>query len=123
MIADTDLTAPVIQHDPPTHEFRSGESANIQATITDNTELKEVTLFYRTMGKEEYSSINMERLQPGTYAVSIPKDDIAEPGVEYYIQAADQAGNISLRGFSFSPLTLVVAPALPEKKGERGSLH
>lgn len=117
LIADTDLTAPTIQHEPPAQTFRSGESVNIQATIVDNTEIKETTLFYRTIGTDEYSSTNMERLPKGTFSVSIPKDDIAEPGLEYYIQAADQAGNIALRGFSFSPLTLTVTPVTPEIKG------
>lgn len=112
----SDLTAPVIQHEPPTQAFRSGESVNIQATITDNSEIKEATLFYRPIGNDEYSSINMEKQPQGDYSVSIPKDDITEPGIEYYIQAADQAGNIALRGFSFSPLTLTVTPATPDKK-------
>ncbi|TAK00891.1 MAG: hypothetical protein EPO39_15175 [Candidatus Manganitrophaceae bacterium] len=115
--ANTDLTAPIIQHEPPTRSFRSGDSVTIQATITDNAEVKEATLFYRTIGTEAYSSINMERLQQGTFSTSIPTQDIAEPGVEYYIQASDKAGNIALRGFSFSPLTVTVTPALPEKKG------
>jgi hypothetical protein len=112
---EADLTAPVIKHAPPTRAFRSGESVTIQATITDNGELKEATLFYREMGKEEYSSINMERLPQGIFSVSIPREDIAEPGIEYYIEAADQAGNVALRGFSFSPLTLTVTPALSDE--------
>ena len=111
-----DLTAPVINHDPPVRSFRSGESLSIQATITDNSEIKEAILFYRTMGKEEYSSINMEKQPEGVYAASIPTEEIAEPGVEYYIQASDPAGNIALRGFSFSPLTVTVIPVLPDKK-------
>jgi hypothetical protein len=112
-----DLTAPIINHDAPNQSFRSGDPVSIQATITDDAGIKEVTLFYRTMGKAEYSSINMERQQE-TYSASIPKEDAAEPGVEYYIQASDQAGNIALRGFSFSPLTVTVTPAAPEKKSD-----
>ena len=36
-----------------------------------------------------------------------------EPGVEYYIQAEDKAGNIAQRGFAFSPLMVEVSPFLP----------
>jgi hypothetical protein len=113
-----DLTAPVIRHDPPARSFRSGESLTIRATITDNAEIKEATLYYRTMGKDDYSSLSMERQAEGSYTAAIPTEEIAEPGVEYYIQAADQAGNIALRGFSFSPLTVTVTPAAPGKKGD-----
>jgi hypothetical protein len=111
-----DLAAPIISHEPPSQSLRSGEPLTVQATITDNTEIKEATLFYRTMGKEEYSSINMERKPQGSYSASIPTEEVAEPGVEYYIQASDQAGNIALRGFSFSPLTVTVTSPVPEKK-------
>ena len=32
------------------------------------------------------------------------------PGIEYYIQATDQAGNTILHGHTFSLLTLTVSP-------------
>ena len=45
------------------------------------------------------------------YQAVIAPDEVKEPGIEYYIQAKDQAGNASLKGFAFSPMkVLVVRP-------------
>jgi hypothetical protein len=84
----------------------------IEATVTDNIEVKEVTLYYRVMGNNEYFSIHMAPLMGDTYSATIPSADVLEPGLEYYIQASDKTGNIVLRGFSFSPLSVSVAPVL-----------
>lgn len=112
--------APVIRHEPPTRAFRSGESVTIQATVTSKRPITEVTLFWRVIGEEKYSSINMERLQQkqDIYSAVIPGIDIMDPGIEYYIQVSDESGNVALRGLSFSPLTIMVTAAPPEEKTE-----
>lgn len=110
MPANSDLVAPSIQHDPPTEKIAPGEPVSIQATVTDNNTIKEVLLFYRVQGEDEYLSINMQPKGPTSYTTLIPKEEIRAPGLEYYIQASDQAGNVALRGFSFSPLSVAVAP-------------
>ncbi len=42
------------------------------------------------------------------YSVTLGHDEMIAPGIEYYIQAADFAGNTLLHGYSFSPLTVSV---------------
>ncbi|MCP4406926.1 MAG: hypothetical protein GY807_04045, partial [Gammaproteobacteria bacterium] len=51
----------------------------------------------------------------GIYTTTIPSEDMLAPGIEYYIQAADTAGNTVLRGFDFSPLIILVgSPGLED---------
>ena len=118
---DIDLMAPTIQHEPPAQASPAEEKLLIEATITDNVAVEETTLFYRPLGYPEYSSINMELIANHLYSAAIPREEVQEPGIEYYIQASDEAGNMVMRGFSFSPLIVTVTPALPgveEKKDQ-----
>lgn len=109
---DSDRTPPIVKHEPQVATAPSGSTLVIEATVTDNIVVKEVTLYYRVMGNNEYFSIHMSPLMGDTYSATIPSADVLEPGLEYYIQASDKAGNIVLRGFSFSPLSVSVAPVL-----------
>ncbi|VAX33249.1 hypothetical protein MNBD_NITROSPIRAE01-847 [hydrothermal vent metagenome] len=112
---DTDIFAPLIRHQPLEEALQSGGAYKIEARVSDNIGVTEVILYYRTHGNEPYSSINMESIWQGDYSAVIPKEDIAEPGLEYYIQASDKAGNISQRAFPFSPLTIDVLVAPKDK--------
>ena len=121
---DSDRTPPVIQHQPQDRSAPSGNPLLIEATVTDNAAVSEVTLYYRVMGNVEYFNFSMKQTKGDLYSATIPAEDVIEPGMEYYIQAADKAGNVVLRGFSFSPLVVTVAPVLfpvqpVEKKEEK----
>ncbi|MCG6971335.1 MAG: hypothetical protein LJE85_16335 [Gammaproteobacteria bacterium] len=111
-----DLVAPEVSHEVIPDSLEAGSSVQIKATVTDNVGVKSVTLFYRTKGEEEYKRITMNRIgESNEYAVTLGKQDLVEPGIEYYIQAMDLAGNSLLHGYSFSPLAVnVVAPAVPK---------
>jgi hypothetical protein len=111
-----DLIAPEVSHEVIPGTLEAGSSLQIKATVTDNVGVKSVTLFYRTKGEEEYKRIAMNRIgDTNEYAVTLGKKDLVEPGIEYYIQAMDLAGNSLLHGYSFSPLAVnVVAPAAPK---------
>jgi hypothetical protein len=115
---DGDRVAPVLQYEPPTGTSPTGQPLKIDATITDNTEVLEAILFYRPLGASEYTSLPMDSLGQGRYRATIPGTGVVEPGVEYYIQASDRAGNMVMRGFAFSPLIVTVAPVLPGKELE-----
>lgn len=110
-----DLVAPEVSHEVIPSALEAGSSLQIKATVTDNVGVKSVTLFYRTKGEEEYKRISMNRIgETNEYAVTLGKSDLVEPGIEYYIQAMDLAGNSLLHGYSFSPLAVnVVAPTAP----------
>jgi len=111
-----DLVAPEVSHEVISDSLEAGSSIQIKATVTDNVGVKAVTLFYRTTGTEEYRRVSMNRLgDTDEYAVTLGKTELIEPGIEYYIQAMDLAGNSLLHGYSFSPLKVsVIAPATPK---------
>ena len=113
-----DLVAPEVSHEVIADSLEAGSSVQIKATVTDNVGVKSVTLFYRTKGEEDYKRISMNRIgETNEYAVTLGKQDLVEPGIEYYIQAMDLAGNSLLHGYSFSPLAVnVVAPVAPTAK-------
>jgi hypothetical protein len=110
-----DLIAPEVSHEVIQDTLEAGSSVQIKAKVTDNVGVKSVTLFYRAKGTEEYKRVSMNRIgETDNYAVTLGKSDLVEPGIEYYIQAMDLAGNSLLHGYSFSPLAVnVVAPAKP----------
>jgi hypothetical protein len=104
-----DLVAPEIDSPPVTEKFSLGERPTIRATVTDNVGVKSVTIFYRDKGETEFQRKEMAR-ESGTDEYSVTLPEIMAPGVEYYIQATDQAGNSLLHGHTFAPLTLNVVP-------------
>lgn len=110
-----DLVAPEVSHQVISDNLEAGSSVQLKARVTDNVGVKSVTLFYRTKGTEEYNRTIMNRVgESDDYAVTLGKDALVEPGIEYYIQAMDLAGNTLLHGYSFSPLSVNVIPgALP----------
>lgn len=108
-----DPIAPVVVHEPAAEGTAAGEPLAISATVTDNVGVSTVTLFYRAVGEESYKRVQMRRI--GTtdmYMATVAADEVREPGVEYYIQASDTAGNSLLHGYSFSPLRVGVAAAM-----------
>src|SRR3989338_11030685 len=119
--SDSDRLPPVIQHQPSDQAAATGKPMIIKATITDNVSIKEAALYYRPMGNVEYFNLTMKKEENNVYSATIPADDVIEPGIEYYIQASDKAGNMVLRGFSFSPLTVMVEPVLPFTEPEKES--
>jgi hypothetical protein len=86
-----DATPPEIIHTPLT-EFPAGMPLRVQATVTDNVGISEVTLIYRSADDSEYRRLPMLEA-PGSdiYAADLP--DAAGPRIEYFIQATDGNGN------------------------------
>jgi hypothetical protein len=102
-----DLVAPQIKQDKYIDTVEVGTDHPITVTVTDNVGVKLVTLYYRTIGTEEYKRKTMERIpETDEFQTKISTDLISPPGVEYYIQAMDYAGNTVLYGYSFSPLSV-----------------
>lgn len=111
-LSSSDITAPEISHSPVKAVLSGGESVSISATITDNSGVKEAVLFYREIGASQFKRLQMGRQIGGDiYLIMLPA--IQPPGIEYYIQATDAAGNSLLRGHSFSPLTVKVTQPAP----------
>jgi hypothetical protein len=102
-----DLIAPKITQDNYVDKVETGADHTVTVTVTDNVGVKQVTLYYRTIGTEEYKRRSMEKVgNSDNYSTTISSAQITPPGMEYYIQAMDNAGNTLLHGYSFSPLSV-----------------
>jgi hypothetical protein len=106
-----DITAPEVSHNPITDPIVSESDVTIQANVTDNVQVKSATLFYRIIGDKNYQQLNMKRVG-GTDTYSARIEKVPSPGIEYYIQAEDSAGNTLLHGYSFSPLVVKAQPSV-----------
>lgn len=108
----SDLTAPEITHKIIQGSIEAGASVQIKATANDHSGIKSVTLYYRTKGTRKYNRSTMHRVDDtNEYAVTLGKDDVVAPGIEYYIEAIDLVGNTLLQGYADYPLILSVVPA------------
>jgi hypothetical protein len=87
-----DVVPPVISHTPQP-DFAEGMPIRIQAKVTDNMVVKDVTLFYREVGSREFQRISMHE-SPGKDIYSVDLPLMAGSLIEYFIQATDQSGNI-----------------------------
>jgi len=114
-----DVVAPEIKHTPSTANVPVGEFVDIHATVTDNVGVKEVIVFYRDkINTNEFKRSKMtQELGTDYYSVSLPS--VKAPGIEYYIQATDVAGNTILHGHTFSPLSVSTSSDAPSEESEK----
>ncbi len=105
-----DIIPPKVLHEPETETIESGSPYVVTATVTDEGGVDRVTLFYRKTGESDYQSTDLLRSSGGdTFMLELDATDLSEPGLEYYFEAEDVAGNTLLRGFAFDPLVLKVS--------------
>ena len=106
-----DTTPPVIVLD----ELANGVADSSQVftvQVIEDTELQDVTLFYRRAGEQAYTSALMSPLGTrGLYTVSLSTEPSDLLDIEYYVQARDAAGNRTVSGFAFDPYIRSLAPA------------
>jgi len=111
----TDIIAPTVTQNNHVSTIAAGEDHQILVTVTDNMSLKSVTLFHRGVGHSEYQAITMRNVaDTDDYVVTIRADQITVEGLEYYIQAADSAGNTLLHGYAFSPVIIAIKPSVTD---------
>ena len=111
-------SASVIDTKPPVivlDELANGVADSSQVftvQVSEETELRDVTLFYRRAGQQAYTSASMSPLGTrGLYTVSLRTEPSDLLDIEYYIQARDAAGNRTVSGFAFDPYVRNLAPA------------
>ncbi len=112
-----DVIAPVIEQKNLVTKIAAGSDHQILVTATDNVAIKNVTLFWRDTGDNMYRNKTMRNV-PNTddYSVTLSAGELRGNGLEYYIEATDQAGNTLLLGYAFSPIAVVVEqPVLNEQ--------
>lgn len=114
-----DIEPPQITH-TPLEEFPAGLPLRIQARVTDDSGVREVTLFYRSEGGTEYRRVAM-RKAPGSNLYSADLPARAGPRIEYFIQASDAVGNTVL-GRVFDPYVLTVLEESGQEPRTSGDL-
>lgn len=120
--AKLDITPPTVQHEPNTDNVPSNVPYLFTAKVDDENGVGEVFVFYRTIGTTVFSNIQMkEGDKSGVFMVELAASELKSPGIEYYIQAEDTAGNTLLRGFTFEPLVLNIDGSGPLSVAETNS--
>lgn len=99
--------------EPPVIDFEAvsegyaGDSQVFTATVSDDTNVEVVTLYYRFSEDALYANRIMSPLgSSGIYTTTI-ETDVAPAGttsIQYYMEALDSAGNRTLQGFAFDPI-------------------
>jgi hypothetical protein len=109
-----DVIAPKVVHQLQNRGVNPNGTYFFNADVSDDVAVQSVTLFYRTIGDQQYVSSPMTATKPPIYSALLSPQSVRAPGVEYYIQAKDSSGNAVLVGAAFSPLSMAVAPAAAE---------
>jgi hypothetical protein len=106
-----DVSAPEVEHEPIRGPLPSGAAHQLKATVKDNVGVDSVSLFFRRVGDTQYQRKAMlrESQDSDVFAITLGTKELAAPGIEYYIQATDLAGNSVLYGYSFEPIKLSVS--------------
>ena len=98
---------PVIEHSPVT-ETEFDKEIVIEAIIGDTTNfIKSADIFYRPSGLPEYISIPMEDKGFNVRVGVIPGSVSGDNGIDYYIQALDDAGVAAFNGLPGNPYHIV----------------
>lgn len=92
---NADDTPPAIRHSEVEDRAITGTPVAIAATVTDaGSGVARVTLHFRTVGAGAWISAAMLR-NGDNYTGTILDFAVRAPGVQYYIEAADAAGNVA----------------------------
>ena len=104
----TDVDPPAIELETVNEGVR-GETQVFSASVTDNDEVRSMTLYYRFGNAGEYSTVPMSVIQ-GTdiYTASVDTDDASASLIQYYLEAKDAGGNRTVQGFAFDPFERVL---------------
>jgi hypothetical protein len=105
VIRAKDTMKPNIYHSPVGTAF-IGENLVVNATITDNLEVKSAKVYYRTVGETEWKVSVMNKLND-KYTSIIQSSEITLAGIEYYIEASDGV-SVTTRGSATSPYNVLV---------------
>lgn len=104
-----DIQPPVIEYEPRENSLSPGQSTVLTVKVTDDMGVREVILFYRTEGDPSFKSARMIATSDAFYSATLSSTDTRPPGLEYFIQAVDKAGNSVWRASKMFPLKLEVA--------------
>lgn len=107
--AALDGTPPVITHTPVTGPIQlPAPGVTIQATVTDNVGVASVTLYWKRSTESEFQARIMQHPSGNLWSANLSGEELAAPGVEYYIVATDAMGNAIGSGGATTPHVIAV---------------
>ena len=94
-LSGAENTAPVVKHQPVSVGVQ-GQPISVRATVSDDTAVKAVTLFYSTSKDVAPFKLQMQAAGSGLYVCTIPANLISRAAqVSYYIEALDDIDTAS----------------------------
>jgi len=111
--ASTDFEIPVLTITQQPSGLR-GEPQNITVSVTDDTAVKSVQLFFRFSANDQFTGVAFERVADSdNYSYSIDTASNESDRIQYYMLAEDIAGNVVQRGYAFAPLSWSLSDSSP----------
>ncbi len=88
-----DGQAPTFMPIDPSEDFYSSSDVYLEVQVMDQSELSQVSLYYRFSGNESFTQLTMEKEL--YYVGEIPESEVIPGRLEYYFFARDEFGNQS----------------------------
>lgn len=90
-----DTQCPTIDHEPIEDGQLYGEPVDITATVTDDSGVFLVELYFKQEVSTNWTRLQMAPTQAGgsVYSVQIPGSTVGSGGMDYYLKATDQLDN------------------------------
>lgn len=112
-IMSLDTMAPNVYHSPVRTAY-TNSNLIISATITDNLQVTNAYIYYRTKGTTEWKRATMNPIN-SRYTGLIPQYDLSLEGLEYYICAYDGI-TYTYNGTSTNPYEVIVKTAINDSQ-------
>jgi hypothetical protein len=97
-----------IEH-TPIQTANAGQPIIFEATVPPTVPLYRMQLNYRRYGDREYSILDMQPVNPTTFRVILPGDEVYTSNLDYFIEVLDRTGGILVAtGGPLSPLNVIV---------------
>lgn len=103
-----DTMAPSLYHTPVNQGY-VGNNLVISCTASDNMQIANVTLYYRTVGSGTWKTLTMSKVND-KYNATVFGSELSLAGLEYYIVAFDGVNTVS-KGTADAPYTVVIKDA------------
>jgi hypothetical protein len=103
-----DTIAPNVYHTPMNQGYLNNNLV-ISCTASDNMEVDNVTLYYRTYGTTTWKTLQMSKVND-KFSATVFGNDLDLAGLEYYIVVSDGVNTIA-KGSAESPYFVVVKDA------------
>jgi fibronectin type 3 domain-containing protein/tetratricopeptide (TPR) repeat protein len=112
-VAELDKEPPRIFH-TPLGASSDASKLVIRANVNDNKSVAYVKIFYKRPQDASYLTETMKDTKGGgDYEFAMPDIFMTSKRIDYYIEAADGAGNVQYSGRADSPYTLAIYKVLP----------